>query len=277
MRGGMDELSDSVAVMVGVAVDGPYTYRVPEGMQVQRGSIVVVPLGPRPTLGVVWGKPKDSFAHNRLKDIAHVFDAPPLSDEILKLVDWVARYTLAAPGMVLRGVLRSVEALEPAKPITAYRLTGDEPARMTDARMRVLETMTDGMAWAKTALVGASGVSPSVIDGLVKSGALEAVTLPRAASGRAARSRPCAPNPQCGAGGGSLPVAAGGRGQVRRGAAGWGDRGGQDGSLLRSGCRSPARRAAGADPSARDRLDAHLSRPVRRNASGRGRRNGIRT
>ena len=34
------------------------------------------------------------------------------------------------------------------------------------------------MAWAKSALVGASGVSPSVIDGLVRAGTLEAVTLP---------------------------------------------------------------------------------------------------
>jgi primosomal protein N' (replication factor Y) len=66
----MDELGDIVSVMVGVAVEGPYSYRVPKGMRVQRGAIVSVPLGPRATLGVVWGAPKDQFAHNRLKDIA---------------------------------------------------------------------------------------------------------------------------------------------------------------------------------------------------------------
>ncbi|HVW91363.1 MAG TPA: primosomal protein N', partial [Devosia sp.] len=88
-------------------------------MQVVRGSIVAVPLVGRLTLGVVWGVPKDNFAHNRLKDIAHVYDAPPLSDELLRLVDWVSRYTLAAPGMVLRSVLRSTEALEPERPVTA--------------------------------------------------------------------------------------------------------------------------------------------------------------
>jgi len=62
---------DIVAVMVGVAVEGPYSYRVPEGMTLERGSIVAVPLGPRLTLGVVWGAPKDNVAHNRLRDIAH--------------------------------------------------------------------------------------------------------------------------------------------------------------------------------------------------------------
>jgi primosomal protein N' (replication factor Y) len=96
----------------------------------------------------------------------------------MRLVEWVARYTLAAPGMVLRAILRAPDALEPAKPITAYRKTGPEPARMTGARERVLELLDDGMAWSKTALVGASGVSPSVIEGLAKSGTLEQVELP---------------------------------------------------------------------------------------------------
>ncbi len=168
-----------VAVMVAVAVDGPYSYRVPEGVSVERGAIVIVPLGPRPTLGVVWGVPKDNFAHNRLKDIAHVFDLPPLPEELLKLVDWVARYTLAQPGMVLRGALRSREGLEPPRPVIALKRTGHVPERLTPARARVLDMFDeDDRPWAKTALVGASGVSPSVIEGLVKAGALEAVELP---------------------------------------------------------------------------------------------------
>ena len=71
-----------------------------------------MPLVGRLTLGVVWGAPADNFAHNRLKDIEIAYDAPPLSDELLRTVDWVSRYTLAPPGLVLRSVLRSTEALE---------------------------------------------------------------------------------------------------------------------------------------------------------------------
>jgi primosomal protein N' (replication factor Y) len=173
----MEELPDIVAVMVGVAVEGPYSYRVPPGMNVQRGSIVAVPLVGRPTLGVVWGAPKDSFAHNRLKDIAFAYDVPPLSEELLQFVDWVARYTLAAPGMVLRSVLRSTEALEPERPVIGFRRTGEEPERMTDARLRVLDCLADGEIWAKSTLVGASGVSPSVIEGLERAGALERLEI----------------------------------------------------------------------------------------------------
>lgn len=179
----MNLSTNIVSVLVSVAVDGPYSYRVPDGMTVERGSIVTVPLGPRQVLGVVWGPPKGKVAHNRLKDILHAYDVPPLSDELLKLVDWVAKYTLAMPGMVLRGILRSPDALEPDRPITAYQLSGPPPERMTDARRRVLDIFEEGkdsgMAWAKSALVGASGVSPAVIDGLAKAGTLAKVELPR--------------------------------------------------------------------------------------------------
>ena len=175
----MDQrLPDIVAVMVSVSVDGPYSYRVPYGMSVTRGSIVAVPLVGRPTLGVVWGEPKDNYAHNRLKDIEHVYDVPPLSEELLRTVDWVSRYTLAAPGLVLRSVLRSNEALFPERQVIAYRRTGVEPERMTPARARVLETVADGLAWAKVAIVGASGVSPAVVEGLEKAGALERLEMP---------------------------------------------------------------------------------------------------
>src|SRR5690606_14183914 len=154
-RAQMEDRPDIVAVMVGVAVEGPYTHRVPAGMAVTRGSIVAVPRGPRLTLGVVWGPPKDMVAHNRLRDISYAYDVPALSEELLKLVEWVARYTLAAPGQVLRAVLRSTEALDPPRPVVALRRTGLEPEKLTPARLRVLDTLNDGMAWTRIALVGA--------------------------------------------------------------------------------------------------------------------------
>ncbi len=164
--------------MVGVAVEGPYSYRVPAGMAVSRGSIVSVPLGPRLVLGVVWGPPKDMVAHNRLRDIAVAHDVPPLSEELLKLVDWVARYTLAAPGQVLRAVLRSTEALDPPRPVVAFRRTGRDPDKLTPARLRVLDVLMDDMAWPKAALIGAAGVSASVVDGLERAGAVERLEMP---------------------------------------------------------------------------------------------------
>ena len=41
-------------VLLPLALDGPYSYRVPEGLGVEPGSYVIVPLGPRQMIGVVW-------------------------------------------------------------------------------------------------------------------------------------------------------------------------------------------------------------------------------
>jgi primosomal protein N' (replication factor Y) len=169
----MEHFPNIVAVMVPLAVDAPYSYRVPPGMTVSRGSIVAVPLVGRLYVGIVWGPPQDMVAHNRLKDIEIAYDVPPLSEELLQTIDWVARYTLATPGMVVRSVLRSTEALDAERQVVAYRRTGYEPERMTPARSRVMETVADGLAWAKTAIVGVSGVSASVVEGLERAGALE--------------------------------------------------------------------------------------------------------
>ncbi len=271
------QLPDIVAVMVSVSVEGPYSYRVPYGMQVTRGSIVAVPLVGRLTLGVVWGVPKDNYAHNRLKDIAHVYDTPPLSEELLKTVDWVSRYTLAAPGLVLRSVLRSTEALEPERPVVAFRSTGVEPAKLTSARERVLEVLMDGEAWAKSALIGASGVSASVVEGLEKAGRDRAAGGAGPAHRAAARSGGGAADAQRGAGAGARRDPGSAGRPVRRGAARRGDRRRQDRGVLRGGGRDAAGRAAGADPVAGDRAHQHVPRRASPGASARGRPSGTRT
>ncbi len=171
------------SVLVPVAVPGPYTYRVPQGVTVVPGSIVKVPLGPREVLGAVWdGEPDAAINPKKLKLISHVFEkARPLDDELRRFVDWVANWTLSPPGMVLRMVLRSEEALQEEPPVPGVRKLDDRaPERMTPARQRVLDTMQDGLAWTKSGLAHAAGVSSSVIDGLLQQDVLEVVSLPAA-------------------------------------------------------------------------------------------------
>ena len=197
-----------VSVLVPVAVAAPYTYRAPAG--VNPGAIVTVPLGTRDAVGVVWDDPADpDIGHNRLRPIGTVLDAPPLSAEIRRFVDWVADYTLTSRGMVLRMVLRSPGALEPEAPVPGVRLSGAAPERMTPARARVLALLQDtggaeaatgkqqearsgeaatgkqeNLAWTKSGLAAAAGVSPGVVQGLVEAGTLEAVMMPSAPPAR---------------------------------------------------------------------------------------------
>ena len=99
-----------VDVLVPVALNQTYSYRVPRGMELKAGDVVGVPLGPREVLAVVWAENAnpDPRLHNRLKDVVEKLDVPPLKGELRSLVDWVANYTLSARGMVLRMSLRKI-------------------------------------------------------------------------------------------------------------------------------------------------------------------------
>ncbi|MEW5420627.1 primosomal protein N' [Amorphus sp. 3PC139-8] len=166
-----------VSVLVPVAIDQPYTYA--SDRPLEPGTVVAVPLGTRMVLGAVWDDaPDPSIGGNRIRAVEQVFDCPPLTDDLRRFVDWVAAWTLASRGMVLRMVLRVPDALAPEPPLKAVRVTGVAPERQTAARKRVLELAGDGLAWSKSGLVTAAGVSPSVIDGLVAQGALEVVFVP---------------------------------------------------------------------------------------------------
>jgi len=168
-----------VDVLVPVALDQAYSYRVPEGAELAPGDIVAVSMGARDCLGVVWA---DNLApnprlHNRLKDVDSKLDYPPLKPELRQFVDWVAQYTLASRGMVLRMALRMGD-LGPARQRVGVRLAGPQPVRMTAARARVLRALADGFTHVKGDAAREAGVSPGVIDGLIDEGTLESVVLP---------------------------------------------------------------------------------------------------
>ena len=160
----MSKMADSrlVSVLVPVAVDTPYTYGAPAGMQ--PGAIVEVPLGTRTAVGVIWDDPPDeTIGHNRLRAVGGAFDVAPLSKDMRSFVDWVAHYTLAPRGMVLRMVLRSSSALSPEPPVERLKRLGALPERMTPAREKALAAAGEG-EWTRTQLARAAGVSAGVVD-----------------------------------------------------------------------------------------------------------------
>src|SRR5580700_8508005 len=141
-----------VDVLVPVALDRNYSYRVPRGMELAPGDVVCVPLGPREVVAVVWAENAnpDPRLHNRLKDVGEKLDVPPLKQELRSLVDWVASYTLSSRGMVLRMTLRMGEHLGPERVRIGVRLIGGPPRRMTPARRRLIEILSDGLLHGKS-------------------------------------------------------------------------------------------------------------------------------
>jgi primosomal protein N' (replication factor Y) (superfamily II helicase) len=169
-----------VDVLVPVALDRAYSYRVPETLDLAPGDIVCVPLGARDATAVVWAdnpKPNPRL-DNRLKDVEEKLELPPLKPELRNFVDWVANYTLSARGMVLRMCLRMGEHLGAERERVGVRLIGLPPQRMTSARGRVLALLADGMVRGKGDAAREAGVSGGVIDGLVDEGTLETLVLP---------------------------------------------------------------------------------------------------
>jgi primosomal protein N' (replication factor Y) len=132
---------------------------------------------------VVWprreGQRVREIERKKLREIIEVpDDVPPLPRVSLDFADWVANYTLSSPGMVLRMMMSAGRAFDPPAQRYGVRLAGPPPARMTPARVRVLETAASGLIWVKSSLAEAAGVSPGVIDGLVDAGALVTEPLP---------------------------------------------------------------------------------------------------
>ena len=93
---------DRVGVLLPLPLGGAYDYRVGEGLSLEAGDFVSVPLGPRQVTGVVWGPGSGQVAEEKLKEVLGPLEAPPLPDQSRRFVDWVAAYTLYPPGAVLK-------------------------------------------------------------------------------------------------------------------------------------------------------------------------------
>ena len=164
-------------ILIPLAIDTAYSYAVPAGLALAPGDIVQVPLGPRETVGVVWELAERPGGAN-LRPVTGRLASPPLSEPLRKLVDWIARYTLAPKGSALAMVLRlpdEAAAGETAR--VAVRTTNKPPTRATSARAKVLAVAADGALRGKSALAKEAGVSLSVVDGLIDDGALEALAV----------------------------------------------------------------------------------------------------
>ena len=169
---------------------GPLDYRVPDGMHVEPGSVVIAPLGPRQLIGVVWEPerlPTEEVGDSRLRPLIGMLDVTPIAAPLRRLAEWTADYYLSPLASVLRMILPSSSALEGPRQLTEYRPTGLVPDRMTPQREKALAVL-EGRQGTVRELADHAGVSDAVMRGLVNAGALKAVAV------EADRQLPC-PDP----------------------------------------------------------------------------------
>ncbi|MPR06527.1 primosomal protein N' [Microvirga tunisiensis] len=162
-------------VLIPLALDTAYSYAVPDGLALEEGDVVQVPLANREVAGVVWGL-RDGQGGN-LKKVTGVIEAPNLSPRMRKFLDWIAWYTLAPKGSALAMGLKIPDPDRQEVARVGVRLAGALPKRMTPARQKVVEIAQDGIVRLKSELAHAAGVSSGVVNGLIDEGTLETVAL----------------------------------------------------------------------------------------------------
>lgn len=165
-----------VNVLAPVPVGRPYSYAVPDGMDLQPGHYVIVPLAKRQVIGVVWdGAVDETVPTGKLKAVLEKSDLPPMPDVQRQFIDWVANYTMTPLGMVLKMALSVPDALDPPKAVArAYRALPQQiDARLTPARVRVMDRLKGG-AFIRAGELDASG---AVLKGMVDAGLIEAMDI----------------------------------------------------------------------------------------------------
>ncbi|MEX1108626.1 MAG: primosomal protein N', partial [Dongiaceae bacterium] len=83
-----------VSVLLPLPLAGAYDYAVPDEFDLAPGDFVIVPLGRRELVGVVWGAGSDEVPVSKLKPVIERLDMPPLPEVSRRFVDWVAGYSM---------------------------------------------------------------------------------------------------------------------------------------------------------------------------------------
>jgi len=173
-----------VAVLLPLPVDTAYDYKVPEGAAFAAGDIVEVPLGRRFEVGVVWGPGRHVVRPEKLREVVHKLDVPPVPEVLRRFIDWAAGYTLQPPGALLRISINPARRWVPPQPASAIAAAGAAlealGVKATPAREKVMAAVGRATFPTATALAFKAGVSAGVIRQLIDAGALKLVPLPYA-------------------------------------------------------------------------------------------------
>lgn len=170
-----------VSVLLPLPLAAPYDYRLAEGMVAALGSHVRVPLGNRIVTGVIWGEGSGDSAvvESRLKPVAELLPNPPMAEELRRLVDWVASYTLAPPGAVLRMAIGPDDAFAPETLRQGYLPVADlDPTiALTPARRRIIAALDPVRAMSAADLAAAAQCGVGVVRAMAAAGLLREVAL----------------------------------------------------------------------------------------------------
>ena len=166
-------MTQIVGVMLTLPFNNVFDYKAPDDINI--GDIVRVPFGKGFEIGAVWCFKKSSdLEEKKIKSVINVFSFT-LKPDLIKFLEWTAKYNLAPLGLVLKMVLCAKNAFDSPKLHILYKLSGKTLAeaklKNSDARWHVIDLLKHG-PYSKAEIMAGTGVSASVIKTLIDAGIL---------------------------------------------------------------------------------------------------------
>ena len=156
-------------------------YLAPEG-GCKVGSFLVLPLGKRKVIGVVWGAGEGQYDLSKLRNAISVIDVPPMSYSMRKFLEAVSDYTITPLNLILRLCSRVPELNKPSVTQKVFSLVSNHSNfKKTPQRDRLISALSKNIKKKLTnkEIVSISGVSNAVIAAAARAGILNEELIPR--------------------------------------------------------------------------------------------------
>ncbi len=163
---------DLVGVLPSAPIDNLLDYRV-SSTEVGIGVFVVVPLGPRKVIGVVWDKGKGDFDLSKTRSIIKVLDVPRLDNTFRLFLEKVSEYNLISLPLALARLTRLPEPTEAPQTEKYCLWDGVIPKKMTPTREKVFNVLKPGKEVLIKGILAQTGVGIDVLKRLNSGGYLQ--------------------------------------------------------------------------------------------------------
>ena len=155
-------------VLVTKPLDHTFTYKVRADQSVELGSVVSVPFGKKKDqIGIIYelcgNKIKKNYSYT-IKEIDFVYEDIFLNKNIIKFINWIANYTLAPKGLVLKLFLVN-------KDIVSYKIKDQEKSIFNPKSITLNTKQQKALNVINKSLFKKS--SPIVLEGVTGSGKTE--------------------------------------------------------------------------------------------------------
>ena len=157
-------------------IDGALSYRANAPVRV--GQLVSTPLGKREVVGMVIGAANDTDINGMTLKTVTPYDADyHLTPDMRQFMDWVAKWYLEKPGLVLKMASSVPSALKQDALTMGYHAVATPDQANTVRRQNILENLSGKMPETLSAIRELTGATATTIKAMCKDGLLAAVPV----------------------------------------------------------------------------------------------------